>query len=280
MKRAISFALCALLIVASFSFIVSAKGLSDWTTTSGFKLKDSTEVVPVAAKETADGIQVALGGYYTNGEDAGAIISNQKYQLDGLSVEVRFDKVSPTGDRWISIGLMEKPALFKTGDIASNRGYTNLIRPKAWEADALANSSIRWQHVEAIEKFGVTAEDAVTSAFEDGLTLKLEVNKVDDKYVFTLNGVKSTYDFSKLNDVFTDGEAHIVIAASGADAKAGDYNFTITKINGQPVVEAASSGDNGSTTAPQAGDAGLIAAACAVVLSAGAALVLKKRKTF
>jgi len=212
---------------------VSASDTTGWTIPKGFPLGSSSEITPVTASVDAGGLlHVSNGGWYTDGTSWGGAVSDKKYKLDGLKVEVEFSAVSASDDRWVSIDFLEKPDIFKVKDIKSNRGYATLIRPK----DKDNNSSLNWQHYELLDKFNNVSNQPVQANFEKGLKLTMEVKKDGDNYAFYLNGVQSNYAFLNFNDIFTNGEAYVVVAASGKIADKDAYQYTVKVTTGNTNI--------------------------------------------
>lgn len=229
MKKTALLLIISALFVAFTCIPASAKGASDWVAGNGFLIDGKNS--PVTVTETADGVQVSHGGYYVNGVDWGGIASANKYKIDGLSVDVRFDTVpTPNDDNWIYIGFLSKPQLFQVGDIPGNPGYVCLIR---------FNSST-WEHYECVDSFAQSyAQTDNSFAVKSGDTLKFAVKVVNGEYVITLNGVECDTNFSNLPAVFPDGEAYIVISASQKDSAADAFKYTILSVNGEKTVGAA-----------------------------------------
>lgn len=255
--------LCAALIAAAAVIPASAASTDKWIAGNGYLIDGKNS--PVTVKETDKGIQVSHGGYYVDGINWGGVAYSDKVDLDGFSVEITIDKLPDTDDdTWFSVDFLQKPQLFQAGgNFANNKGIVNLIR---------------WRNADEFQNFGPNAwagagTDPKNAAFnlEEGDTLKVSVAKKDGKYALTINGVESNtkYDLTGIAD---DGKAYLVISCSMKDSPADGFQYTITKMNGKPVVEA----KKADTSAPATGDAGIALAALCVASLAGAVIVSKK----
>ncbi|MBQ8508919.1 MAG: hypothetical protein IJ493_03330 [Clostridia bacterium] len=271
MKKTVSTLLTALLIAVSAALPASAAGAEDWVAGNGFLIDGKASGVKVV--ETDDGVQVTEGGYYTNGENWSGIASKEKLALDGLEVVVRFDKVTKSGDCWISFGLMENPELFRVSDVKNGRGYACLIRH--------GTNPIGWQHYQLVDttgnKWSGDGSQNLDASFQinDGTTLTISVKKGDNGYDLYLNGVKSNKTFTQYNDIFADGKAHFVLAASSKDSAADAFTFTILSVNGQPTVSAE---EPEQTTAPETFDPITVSIIAVSASAAAVFAVSKKRK--
>jgi len=242
MKKFLLCSLSALFILSTLFTVSASKEVNGWIIPDGFHLDQGGIISPVTADVGADGtVSVANGGWYTDGSTWGGIASAKKYTLDGLKVEVQFSKVSQEGDRWICIGFLEKPDIFKVKDIGSNKGYANLIRPK----DKTDNSALNWQGFEAISSFS-PGSAPVNTIFADNMKLTMEVKKDGANYKFILNGVESPA-YANLASVFVNDAAHIVVAASGQNAIDKDYAYTV-KVTGKIAPDAPATSTPTTTT--------------------------------
>ncbi|MCI8387934.1 MAG: hypothetical protein HFE63_05650 [Clostridiales bacterium] len=267
MKKFVSI-LSAAILAASAVLPVSAVGESaQWKAGNGFQIDGANS--PVTITETDDGIQASWGGYYAAGDNWGGIASKDVYDLDGFSIEFRVDKIPNTGtDTWMSFSFLQNADSFYTGgDFSKNLGIQNLVRyrgnnnddpyldnrgPNGWDTIATDNNAA----------FGIKEGDTVT----------VSLAKKGDKYRITINGVESSaeYDMSK---VAPDGKAHFVLMASMKDSPKDGFQFTITKINGQPAVAKPVAEP---TTSAATSDASIAVAALCLVAAAGAIVVTKK----
>lgn len=253
--------LSAALLAAAAIIPASAAGSEKWTKGNGYLIDNKN--AEVVLKETDKGLQVTHGGYYTDGKNWGGIAYNEKVTLDGFSVEMTIDKLPDTdSDTWFSVDFLQKPQLFQVGDYGSNKGIVNLIR---WKNNKLENyGPSEWK--------GAGSDEGTAFALKAGDTLTVKVNKKDGKYVLTVNGVESkvAYDLTGIAD---DGKAYLVISCSMKNSPADGFQYTITKLNGKPVIETKK-----TETAAQTADAGVALAILCVASLAGAVVVSKKMR--
>ena len=251
--------LSAALLAAAAIIPASAAGSEKWTAGNGYLIDDKNAAVVL--KETDKGLQVTHGGYYTDGKNWGGVAYNEKVTLDGFSVEMTIDKLPDTdSDTWFSVDFLQKPQLFQVGDYGSNKGIVNLIRWKNNQFQNFGPSEWKGAGNDSNDAFGLKAGD----------TLTVKVNKKNDKYVLTVNGVESAtaYDLTGIAD---DGKAYLVISCSMKNSPADGFQYTITKINGKSVIETKK-----PETAAQTADAGVALAVLCVASLAGAVVVSKK----
>ena len=104
MKKTLSLILCALMIMTVAILPISAAGKADWVLGNGFLIDNKN--APVTVKEVSDGVQFTWGGYYTDGVNWGGFASKDKLALDGLKVELRFDKVNLAGSSIFSSSFL------------------------------------------------------------------------------------------------------------------------------------------------------------------------------
>ena len=276
MKRTFCFLAALVLIASLIALPVSAKGIENFKAGNGYLINDKNS--PVTIKETAAGIQVSHGGYYKDGINWGGVAYTVPVTLNGFTAEIKLDKFpAPNDDCWFSVDFLTKPQLFQVGaNYANNPGIVNLIR---------FNSGSFQEY--GPEKWASAGPSVTNDKFKlaQGQTLTVAVNKVGDNYQLTVNGVKAN---TLYKDVFTGGKGYFVVSGSMKDSAADTFTYTITKINGQPTVTAettAATMKAAATTAAKAAvttsaktaDASVIIAA--VALTAGAAIVIgKKRK--
>ena len=88
MKKFLSFALVAVMLVAAVSVIAFAEApkAADFTANNGFFIYEGkanqTDVQdPATLTDTAQGLQIVHGGYYTSGDNCGGVVSTNKYDL-------------------------------------------------------------------------------------------------------------------------------------------------------------------------------------------------------
>lgn len=287
MKKILLSALCISLMVILTVIPVAAYGVGDWTAGNGFLINDKNSKVVV--EETEKGIQVTEGGYYVDGKNWSGVVSNEKYKLDGFTMEIYFDKVpvvTETDDCWISIGFpATEKRLFQVGDIPSNPGYSNLIRYGRGDYET-------YENVSSFAKVGSVIDD--TFKLVSGDTLKVEVKKNGNNYEFYMNGIKSGVDLANYGDIYKDGTAYVTLAASLKDSAEDAYTYTIVSINGEPtttpvIVEEAPAPEKTpaetttptapvtTNTAPQTND-NIFIMFTLIVFSAVSMVIIKKRR--
>ncbi len=238
MKKFLSICLVALMMAACVS-VAAFAAANDWVAGTGYQPYDDasgwSEVdggtkFPTTVKDVADGVQVTHGGTYKTGVNWGGVATKKMYNLDGLEISVRFDKVPATTadtDCWIAIDFLRKPEAFQTGNIAGNPGFMQLIR---------YSKSFSAIYVNPISFSAVGQTDANDLFFvEAGDVLGMKVEYVDGLYEFTYskNGEAVKYDFdtTDLVDTFKDGKAHVFVSASiKKNASANDYVYTILSL--------------------------------------------------
>ncbi len=185
---------------------------------------------PVTLKETEDGLTVSHGGYYQDGENWGGVAYKEGFELDGLSVTVRFDEVpevTPADDCWISLDFLTKPELFKVGDISANQGFMNLIRfgVPSIEVYEGVKEFVGITNPIGDTKFAIKSGDIVTmSARLAGEYYEFTYKKGDESVVIPM----ANSDFTK---VFEMNKAHVVVSASLIDSKKDAFRYTITDIS-------------------------------------------------
>ena len=262
MKK-ITVCISAVLIAAAAAISASAASTDKWTAGNGFLIDDKNSTVVVT--ETEKGIQVTQGGYYTDGKNWGGVAYNEKVDLDGFSLEMTIDKLPDTADDcWISIDFLQKPQLFQVGSPLGddNQGIVNLIR---WKHG-------RFENYGPVDFSGIGNDEDEAFNLKEGDAVTVKVNKKDGKYVLTVNGIESAYSYD-LTGIADDGKAYLVIAASMKDSPADGYQYTITKLNGNPVIQAEI--DEIEISA-ETSDLGAALAVLCVVSLAGALVVSKK----
>ncbi len=210
---------------------------------NGFNVVDNTANYttlqanyPVKAENAEDGVVITSGGYYMNAENWGGVGLKEALPLDGLSVTVRFDSVPEVradDDCWMCIDFLQKPEAFSTGNVPGNAGFMDLIR----------FGSAGLEIYEGINSFAgvkISGYDRKMFKIESGDTVTVSAKlDEDDKYIFTFKANGSVYEWKyeadqgsskKLTDVFEDGKAHIVIAASLRGEKMEWFKYTITDV--------------------------------------------------
>lgn len=195
----------------------------------GTTLSEEDRKVTVAAAD--GGVAVSHGGYYTNGDTWGGVASKDKFLVNGIKVTVKFDQV-PTvvdgEDCWAYIGFLNKPELFKVGAVANNKGFMNLIRfsNKKWELYEGVSSFKNVNSISsATEMFSLKSGDVVT------VTAKLVNGFYEFTYTNGSNSVSYVYENAEFTNVFEEGMAHVVIAASCNGSTKDAFKYTITEIS-------------------------------------------------
>ena len=245
MKKFLSYALVAVMLVAAVA--VSASALT-WSTGEGlwvhegadYGSAEATKASPVVVTNNDDGsITVEQGGYWKAPYTNGGVFTNELVGLDGLSVELYFEKAPiATNDCWFAIHLLDKSTLFSTD--ANTLGYKNLIRfadPKmeyyapAWGGNGAseigANDNI----------FAIVTGDTLT------MNVKYELGQYIISYVHkTATGEKTftvpadkTLDAS--NEVFNKtGKAYLSICGSLLGAES-DWKYTVKVTEGVGLTD-------------------------------------------
>lgn len=242
MKKILSFVLCSLMIM-SLATSVFAFTAEDWVKGNGYdvvkKVEDKNTVVekntPVTVTGNDDGtVTVSHGGYYQNGENWGGVASKEKYDLEGLSVTVRFDQVPDviaSDDCWMHIGVSAKPEIFKVGDITGNRTFINLLRfgKGVWETRNGIENFNRVENLDDYDTFTVVSGDTVNLYFKKNAEGTYNVVLTKNNMYYT---TQKTYDLAKISE---DGKVHVVVSASLFASEKDAFKYTITKIENLPV---------------------------------------------
>lgn len=245
MKKFLSYALVAMMLVAVVA--VSASALT-WTSGEGlwvhtgadYGSSEAIELSPVVMTNNDDGsITVEQGGYWKSPYTDGGVATVEQVGLDGLSVEVYFEKAPiATNDCWFAIHLMDQAKLFTTD--ATTLGYKNLIR----FADPKMEYYLpQWGGNGASE---IGANDNIF-AIQTGDTIVMDVKYELGQYIIsythkTAAGDKTftvpadkTLDVSK--DVFNaTGKAHVSVCGSLLGAES-DWKYTIKVTEGVGLTD-------------------------------------------
>ena len=265
MKKFLSFALVAMLIIATVA--VSASALT-WKTGEGLWVHEgadygsatATKASPVVLTNVADtSVTVEQGGYWKAPYTNGGVWTNEAIGLDGLSVEINFEKAPiATNDCWFAIHLLDKGTLFSTD--GNTLGYKNLIRfadPKmeyyvpAWGGNGASEVGAN-DGIFAI----VTGDKLVMDVkYELGQYIISYTHTTGDKVrTFTVPAEK-TLDASK--EVFNKtGKAHLSVCGSLLGAES-DWKYTINVTEGVGLTDeqiAAQEFEQGKGTAKAAID--------------------------
>lgn len=252
MKKFLSYALVAMLLVAVVA--VSASALT-WNKGAGFWVHEganygeavATVHSPITVTNNPDGsVTVEQGGYYKSpteksAQDSvdGGVFSAEPVGLDGLTIEVYFDRVPvATNDCWFAFHVLNKSQLFTTN--GDTLGYKNLIRPYDAKMEFYKANFGSNGHSEV----GV-GDNIFAIQTGDKLTMKIRYEL--GQYVFsytneTATGVKTfevpaekTLDLS--NEVFNGtGKGYISVCGSllGPDS---DWKYTVKVIEGTGLSE-------------------------------------------
>lgn len=244
MKKFLSFALVAMLIVATVA--VSASALT-WGHGEGlwvhegpdYGSAEATKASPVVlTNETADSVTVEQGGYWKAPYTNGGVWANEAIGLDGLSVEVSFEKAPiATNDCWFAIHLLDKATLFSTD--ANTLGYKNLIRFADPKMEFYAPS---WGGIGNSE---IGANDGIF-AIATGDVIKMDVRYELGQYVVSYTHTtgdkvrtfevpaEKTLDAS--NEVFNKtGKAYLSVCGSLLGAES-DWKYTVKVTEGKGLT--------------------------------------------
>ncbi len=245
MKKFLSYALVAMMLVAVVA--VSASALT-WSTGEGLWVHEGADygsseakaLSPVVLTNNDDGsITVEQGGYWKAPYTNGGVFTNELVGLDGLSVEVYFEKAPiATNDCWFALHLLDKSTLFTTD--ATTLGYKNLVRFADPKMEYYAPS---WGGNGASE---IGANDNIF-AIQTGDTLVMDVKYELGQYIFTYThktatGEKTftipadkTLDVSK--EVFNaTGKAYISVCGSLLGAES-DWKYTVKVTEGVGLTD-------------------------------------------
>ena len=250
MKKFLSYALSAIMIVAMIAVSVSAvefvKG-DGYNTWSGPSYADSVNMglSPVTMTVNEDGsVTVEQGGYYRtfqSDNNYGGVATAEKVGLDGLEVTINFEEVPvPTNDCWFGLLLLQNPYPFNTADMAPTGGYNPLIRFNVPNLEfysptftGLGNSDM----TEPAAPYGMFA-------LQSGDTLKMSVKYKFGQYFVTYvhNDMvyevpaDKTIDASNLFVGQYGGKAHVVVTGT----LLGDLNtwkYTVSVKEGVGITD-------------------------------------------
>ncbi len=245
MKKFLSYALVAMMLVAVVAVSASAltwgHGEGLWVH-EGASYSDAqpTALSPVVVTNNDDGsITVEQGGYWKGPYLDGGVYTNELVGLDGLSVELYFEKAPvATNDCWFAIHLLDKSQLFTTD--ANTLGYKNLIRFVDPKMEYYAPS---WGGNGASE---IGANDNIF-AIVTGDTIKMDVKYELGQYIVTYTHttgdlVRSftvpadkTLDVSK--EVFNaTGKAYLSICGSLLGPES-DWKYTVKVTEGVGLTD-------------------------------------------
>ena len=243
MKKFLSYALVAMMIVATVAVSVSAvswvKG-DGYNVYSGANYSDSEIVAKsdVTMTDNGDGsVTVKQGGYYkayTGDNNYGGVATAEKVGLDGLEVVVDFAEApTPTNDCWFGILLLEEPRVFNTADMASNGGWLPLIRFNVpnleYHGDMFSNDG------------GQSDVNGNMFGIQSGDTIKMSVKYAYGQYIITYdhNGqvfeVPADKSLSASNRLLEDGGmAHVVVTGTLLGDLC-DWEYTVSVKEGEGI---------------------------------------------
>lgn len=234
------------MFVVILTFMVTAipavaYGISDWVLGSASTEPDFT----MSMAETPDGLQVTSKAFWTgeNGEWSG-VITSDKVQLDGFSIEIRFDKVPvvpDTGEAWLCFGFNNiQNAFVISEDASDNTGCANLVRYDG-SADGILPTWESMCFEDGVWSTRISGPtDTLTAPIVDGTTLTFKAEKaVEGGYKFTLGSVTASDTFIALDDIFPDGKAYFYLRTfrDVEDSYPRDIQYTILSINGEQAIE-------------------------------------------
>ena len=248
MKKFLSFALVAVMLVAAVSVIAFAEApkADDFTANNGFFIYEGkanqTDVQdPATLTDTAQGLQIVHGGYYTSGENCGGVVSTNKYDLNGFEATIYFEnapEVTTETDCWVAVDFLAAPRGFYTnnfnleGDNPGNQGILDLIRfgkPYLEIYNGIADFS---------QVYNSQSVDATVNemfAIKSGTTITVKVARNENgtyQLTFAREGFEDfvvPYEFP-VQDVFPDGKAHFSVIASCEIAPEDGWTYYITDL--------------------------------------------------
>lgn len=254
MKRILSLlaSLAVLAAAISASAYAEAPRAADFKANNGFFIfegkENKTDVQIQADISDADiGVKIVDGGYYMSGNTCGGVVSNIKYDLNGLEATVYFKKVPEVTydtDCWIAMDFLAAPRAFYTNDFnveTGNQGMYDLIRfgkPYMEVYEGVTN----FGQVYNTQGLDPSVNDMFAVREETTLTVKISRN---DDGTYRMTYAREGYDDFELpyafpmNDVFPDGKAYFSVIASCEIAPADGWIYYITDIkNGIEMTEA------------------------------------------
>ena len=248
MKKFLSFALVAVMLVAAVSVIAFAEApkAADFTANNGFFIYDgkenNTEVQdPATLTDTAQGLQIVHGGYYTSGDNCGGVVSTNKYDLNGFEATIYFEKapeVTTETDCWVAVDFLAAPRGFFTnnfnleGENPGNQGILDLIRFGKPYLEVY-NGITDFNQVYNTQSVDATVNEMF--AIKSGTTLTVKVARNENgtyQLTFAREGFEDfvvPYEFP-VQDVFPDGKAHFSVIASCEIAPEDGWTYYITDV--------------------------------------------------
>lgn len=245
MKKFLSMAIAAVLLVSAFSVIAlaAAPKADEFVANNGFFVyegkSNKTDVQDKAEMADTDkGLKIVHGGYYTSGDNCGGVVSVNKYELDGFEATVYFEKapeVTTETDCWVAFDFLAAPKAFYTNNFdvsaGGNQGIMNLVRfgkPYFELYDGITGFS---------QKYNTQSEPAEINAMfsiKSGTTITVKVAKNENgTYALTFVNGNSTFTIPYDLDMSTalaDGKAHFSVIASCETAPADAWTYYITDI--------------------------------------------------
>ena len=252
MKKFLSIALVAVMLCTVA--LAAAPTVAEFTANNGFFIYENKSTKldpevqdPAEMADTANGLKVVHGGYYTSGDNCGGVVSNEKYDLNGFTATVYFEKapeVTTDTDCWVAMDFLAAPRAFYTNNFnvenGGNQGILNLIRfgrPYFEAYEGVTGFSQTWnsQSVDA----SVNAMFSITS----GTTLTVKVARTETNtytLTFSREGFEDytiPYEWA-VGDIFADGKAHFSVIASCEIAPENGWTYYIKNIeNGVALTE-------------------------------------------
>lgn len=248
MKKFLSFALVAVMLVAAVSVIAFAEApkAADFTANNGFFIYEGkanqTDVQdPATLTDTAQGLQIVHGGYYTSGDNCGGVVSTNKYDLNGFEATIYFEtapEVTTDTDCWVAVDFLAAPRGFYTnnfnleGDNPGNQGILDLIRFGKPYLE-IYNGVADFSQVYNSQSVDATVNEMF--AIKSGTTITVKVARNENgtyQLTFAREGFEDfvvPYEFP-VQDVFPDGKAHFSVIASCEIAPEDGWTYYITDL--------------------------------------------------
>lgn len=244
MKKFLSIALVAVMLCTVA--LAAAPTVAEFTANNGFFIYENKSTKldpevqdPAEMADTANGLQVVHGGYYTSGDNCGGVVSNEKYDLNGFTATVFFEKapeVTTETDCWVAFDFLAAPKAFFTNNFnvenGGNQGILNLVRFGKPYIEAYEGVTSFTQ------KYNSQAQDAAVNnmfSIASGTTLTVKVARTETN-TYTLTFSREGFeDFTvpyewEVGDVFVDGKAHFSVIASCEIAPENGWTYYITDV--------------------------------------------------
>jgi len=257
-----------MLLIISYTSLISAAGVADWTNLPGYLIGGVK--VPHVVTQASTGIQIySEKGQFDTTVNASGVIYNTPVNPDDFSVEFTVQKIAESAgnDAWISFCLLNTKAYFYLNP-ALDHGIVSLLK--------VDNAKLHVSPFAVTTGYNAGAEADITGN-PVGKTYKVEIKKnAGGQYDYSVNGTAvATLDVAS---VFTGNQIYLSMGLSSKNPL--EMQITITKINGTSLAAAVSS--SSSTANPGTGDKGSSPLPFYMILSAIAiaiTLVLIKKKT-